>query len=100
MNLLKKESLTLQLKNKMISGEALIYERADGVVYAKYRDAPHNQIPRWIIGGDPAGVARAQGDLISYGEWQELCQLSEEYPTLKKLLDTLVTTYYTIKEHK
>ena len=84
----------------MIPGQALIYERADGVVYARYRDAPHNKIPRWIIGGDPAGVARAQGDLLSYSEWQELCELSLTYPTLKKLLDTLVTTYYTIKEHK
>lgn len=87
-----------QSKNKMIPGEALIYERADGVVYARYRDAPHNKMPRWIIGGDPAGVARAQGDLLSYAEWQELCELSETYPTLKKLLDQLVTTYYTVKD--
>ena len=85
-------------QGKLLPGEAMIYERSDGVVYAHYRDKP--EIPRWIIGGDPAGVARAQGDLISYSEWQELCELSEEYPTLKKLLDTLVTTYYTIKEHK
>ena len=90
----------LQSKDKMIPGEALIYERADGVVYARYRDAPHNKMPRWIIGGDPAGVARAQGDLLSYSEWQELCELSLTYPTLKKLLDQVVTTYYTVKEHK
>ena len=82
----------------MIPGQALIYERSDGVVYAHYRDPPHNTIPRWIIGGDPAGVARAQGDLLNYAEWQELCKLSLEYPTLRKLLDTLVTTYYTVKE--
>jgi len=85
---------------KLISGEALLYERADGVVYAKYRDHPHSKIPRWVIGGDPAGVARAQGDLINYAEWQELCALSIEYPTLRKLLDTLVTTYYIIKDSK
>lgn len=88
----------LQSKDKMIPGEVLIYERADGVVYARYRDAPHNKIPRWIIGGDPAGVARAQGDLLSYSEWQELCELSLTYPTLKKLLDQVVTTYYTVKD--
>jgi len=87
-----------QKLGKLLPGETLIYERSDGVVYAHYRDKP--EIARWIIGGDPAGVARAQGDLISYAEWQELCELSQEYPTLKKLLDTLVTTYYTIKEHK
>ena len=84
----------------MIPGQSLIYERSDGVVYAHYRDPPHNTIPRWIIGGDPAGMARAQGDLLNYAEWQELCKLSLEYPTLKKLLDKLVTTYYTVKEHK
>ena len=83
---------------KLKPNEALIYERNDGVVYARYQNRP--EIDRWIIGGDPAGVARAQGDLISYIEWQELCELSENYPTLRKLLDTLVTTYYTIKEHK
>ena len=84
----------------MIPGEALIYERADGVVYARYRDPPHNTIPRWIIGGDPAGVARAQGDILNYSEWQDLCRLSEEYPTIKKLLDQLVTIYYTVKDDK
>lgn len=82
-------------RGNLIPGEPLIYERADGVVYAHYRDKP--EIPRWIIGGDPTGVARAQGDLVSYAEWRELCELSEDYPTLRKLLDTLVTTYYTIK---
>ena len=83
---------------KLISGEALIYERSDGVVYARYQNKP--EIERWIIGGDPAGVARAQGDLLNYAEWQELCKLSLEYPTLKKLLDQLVTMYYTVKENK
>lgn len=87
-----------QKRGKLLPGEAMIYERSDGVVYAHYRDKP--EIERWIIGGDPGGVARANGDLISYAEWRELCELSETYPTLKKLLDTLVTTYYTLKEYK
>jgi len=82
----------------LLPNEAIVYERSDGVVYAHYPNNP--DIDRWIVGGDPAGVARAQGDLISYSEWQELCELSENYSTLRKLLDTLVTTYYTIKEHK
>jgi len=87
-------------QGKLIPGEALIYERADGVVYARYRDAPHNTIPRWIIGGDPGGVARAQGDLLDYAEWKNLCMLAQESPTLKKLLDKLVVTYYTMKDNK
>ena len=87
-----------QPKGKLLPGEVLIYERSDGVVYARYQNKP--EIERWIIGGDPAGLARAQGDLLNYAEWQELCKLSLEYPTLEKLLDKLVTMYYTVKEHK
>jgi hypothetical protein len=99
MQVLRKQK-SLSASSKLLPGEALIYERADGVVYARYRDPPHNLIPRWIVGGDPAGVARAQGDLLQYSEWRELCDLSEEYPTIKKLLDQLVTTYYMVKEDK
>jgi|TARA_B100001094_G_scaffold67226_1_gene63434 hypothetical protein len=84
----------------LIPNQSLIYTRADGVVYAQYRDPPHNKIPRWIIGGDPAGVAKAQGDLINYSEWQHLCELSQEHIVLKKLLDKLVNTYYLIKDNK
>lgn len=82
----------------MITGEALLYTRANGVVYAQYRDPPHNTIPRWIIGGDPGAVARAQGDLLDYTEWQDLCKLAVSNPTLKKLMDNLVNTYYMVKE--
>lgn len=83
---------------QLIPNQTLIYERVDGVVYARYRDPPYNKEPRWIVGGDPTAVGLAQGDLITYTEWQELCQLATNYPTLKKLLDKVVVTYYTIKE--
>ena len=83
---------------KLIPNEALIYERSDGVVYAHYRDKP--EIPRWIIGGDPGAVARAQGELLDYGEWQNMCQLATQNTTLKKLMDKLVTTYYMVKDNK
>ena len=82
----------------LIPGQALIYERSDGVVYARYRDPPHNELGRWIIGGDPAGVARAQGDMLHYSEWRTLCELAQTNSTLKKQLDQLVTTYYIIKD--
>ena len=76
----------------------MLYTRANGVVYAQYRDPPHNTIPRWIIGGDPGAVAREQGDLLDYTEWQDLCKLAVSNPTLKKLMDNLVNTYYMVKE--
>lgn len=86
------------MSEKLIPGEALIYERSNGVVYAHYRDKP--EIPRWIVGGDPGAVARAQGKLVDYSEWQDMCDMCAENPTLMKLMDKLVTTYYMIKENK
>tara|TARA_B100001093_G_scaffold392865_1_gene379449 strand:+ start:103 stop:372 length:270 start_codon:yes stop_codon:yes gene_type:complete len=83
---------------KLIPGKALIYERANGVVYARYAEDP--ELPRWIIGGDPGAVARAQGKLLDYSEWQDLCDVASENETLKKLMDKLVTTYYIIKDSK
>lgn len=85
-------------QHKLIPGAALIYERADGVTYARYRDPPHNIQPRWIVGGDPQGVSRAQGNLFSYSEWQEMMELAENYPTLKSQMQKLVTTYYMVKD--
>lgn len=84
-------------KTKMIPDQPLIYERANGVVYAKYRDAPHNTIPRWIIGGDPVAVARARGEVISHREFADIQILAEEYPVLKEQLEQLRTVYYMIK---
>ena len=88
------------MDQKLIPGEALIYERADDVLYARYRDPPHNRIPRWIVGGDADGVSRAQGNLFSYSQWQEMMDLAKEYPTLKKQLQAAVTTYYIVKDSK
>jgi len=81
---------------ELLPGEALIYERSNGVVYARYANRP--EIDRWVVGGDPGAVARAQGRLLDYGEWQKLCDLCETNHTLKKQMDKLVNTYYVIKD--
>jgi hypothetical protein len=86
----------VQKLGELLPGEALIYERADGVVYARYRDKP--EIERWIIGGDPGAVARAQGELLDYGSWKELCELAMQNKSLMKQLDKTVTMYYLIKD--
>ena len=80
----------------LIPGEPLIYERANGVVYARYRDRP--DIERWIIGGDPNAVARAKGQLLHWGEWEDLQSLAQENSALKEQLDKTVTLYYLIKD--
>lgn len=92
--------------DKLIPGEALIYERANGVVYARYRDPPHNTLPRWVVGGDPAGFIPGTSipkptdwhienplpdwDLISRNEtlrnkYKEFLDLQEKYKTWETL---------------
>ena len=95
---ISKDVQMTQKQGKLLPGEALIYERSDGVVYAHYRDKP--EIPRWIIGGDPGAVARAQGELLDYSEWKNLCEVAQTNTTLKKQIDQLVTTYYIVKDSK
>lgn len=85
-------------QDKLIPGEPLIYERTDGVVYARYRDPPHNTIPRWIIGGDPDAVNRAQGCLFSYSEWQDMMRIAEKNYTLKTQMQKLLDIYYVVKD--
>lgn len=83
---------------KLIPGEPLIYERVNGVVYAKYRDKP--EIPRWMIGGDPDAVNKAQGCLFSYSEWQDMMRIAEDNHTLKTQMQKLLDIYYIVKDDK
>ena len=81
----------------LIPNQALIYERANGVVFARYRDPPHNKTPRWVIGGDPDQTARALG-IVSYDEWKKVMQVAESNANIKKQLDRLMIMYYTVKD--
>ena len=84
----------------LIPGQALINERANGVVYARYRDPPYNEMyDRWIIGGDPDAVNRATGNLFSYSEWQDMMRLAETNHTLKTQMKKLLDIYYIVKEN-
>jgi hypothetical protein len=84
----------------LIPGEVLIYERVDGVVYARYRDPPHNAIPRWVIGGPVDSTSRAMGNLFSFSEWQDMMRLAQENQTFRKELDKLLTLYYICKKEE
>jgi len=85
----------------LIPGEALIYERANGVVYARYRDPPYNEMyDRWIIGGDPEAVSKATGNLFSYADWQEMMHIAETNHTLKTQMKKLLDIYYLLKDDK
>lgn len=78
--------------------ETLIYERVDGVVYARYQNRP--DIPRWIIGGDEDAVNKANGNLFGYGDWTDMMRLAKEHPTLKHQIKKLLDIYYIIKNDK
>jgi len=80
------------------SNEPLIYERVDGVVYARYQNRP--EIPRWIIGGDEDALCKATGNLFSWSEWQDMMKLSKTNPTLELQMKKLLDIYYIIKDDK
>lgn len=83
--------------HKLIPGEALVYERANGVVYARYRDPPHNKLPRWVVGGDPRGfingtsIPRSDVGLEEYDtvipDWNLLQQYTELQSKYKEFLE-------------
>jgi hypothetical protein len=77
----------------LIPGEALIYERANGVTYARYRD--RRDIPRWIIGQDQTNDPQ-----LNYSNWQDMIRLAENNTALKSQLDKLLNLYYLVKEEK
>jgi hypothetical protein len=81
----------------LIPNEPLIYERANGVVFARYRDPPHNKIPRWVIGGEPDATAKALG-IVSFDEWKNVMQIVESNANVKKQFDRLMTMYYVVKD--
>jgi hypothetical protein len=84
----------------LIPEQPLIYERADGVVYARYRDPPYNTKPRWIVGGDPEAVNRAQGNLFSYSDWQDMMRIAETNYTLKTQIQKLLDIYYIVRNEQ
>jgi len=83
-----------------ITGQALIYERVDGVVYARYRDPPYNHQPRWIIGGDADAVAKAKGSFLSWNDFETMNKLAKEHPALKKQMSKLLDLYFLLKDNQ
>jgi len=90
--------LAEQKLGNLIHDQPLIYERANGVVFARYRDKP--EIPRWIIGGEPGAVAQANGQFISASDFQDICKLSLTNVAIKEILDQLIVVYTLVKENK
>jgi len=80
----------------LIPGAVMIYERVGTTVYARYRDTPHNRLPRWAIGeAAPSGPEVPQ----YYRDWLEITRMAKENVTLQKQLDKLYMSYYTIRGH-
>ena len=81
-----------------LAHERLIYERANGVVYARFSDEPKKTTynGRWVIGGESDAVNEALGR-VSYEQYKQLFALADEYPTLRKQLDKTLNLYYIIR---
>lgn len=77
----------------LIPGAALIYERSNGVIYARYRDPPHNTIPRWEIGRIENKM------LLGYTDFRQMIELAESNPAFKELFDSMLIMYYLLKDN-
>ena len=81
----------------LVPGQALIYERVDDVVYARYRDDPYRNIPRWVVGGYPEAceraVAKEQGDLFTYKDWQDINEMAKTNKALSRYLHKILDIY-------
>lgn len=83
------------MSGRLIPGAALVYENVNGVVYARYRDPPHNTIPRWAIGGTDL-----KDNSISYNDFKNIMTLSETNTVIKNHLDKLLDIYFILKDSK
>lgn len=77
----------------LIPNERIIYEREEGVVYARYPNRP--DIHRWPIGWD-----QTAGPQFNYSDWEDLTRLAETNTALKKQLDKLLNLYYLLKDEQ
>jgi hypothetical protein len=82
--------------SSFVPGEPMIYERDGEIVYARYRDPPHNKIPRWVM----SGHAHLQNDLFSYADFTEILEMSKTHPSVHELLSKLYTVYALSKNNK
>lgn len=70
----------------LIPGQALIYERVDGQVFARYRDPPYNTMPRWLVGGE----AKTKPE---YTLWKSILAEAETNKVLRDALDRVIIVY-------
>jgi hypothetical protein len=66
-----------------IPGEELIYERAAGLVYARYTNPKLRHIKRWIIGGDPDGFIPGTG-MPKPEEWLHFQQCTPDWNIMQQ----------------
>ena len=76
----------------LIPGAALIYERANGVTYARYRDPPHNSIPRWEIGRDD------NSPVFGYNDFKRMQLIAEHHEGFRDAWHNMLTQYYLLKD--
>ena len=84
-------------------GAKYIYERVDGVTYA--REFGANSSERFEIGYDWSGEDQQRGRsirdrLMEDKLWGNIRRAAENNPALKDALDRAIEIYYLTKEHK
>lgn len=76
----------------LIPDQPLIYERANGIIYARYRDPPYNSMPRWEIG------RYANSPMFNYNDFKRMQFIAEHHAGFKHAWENLLTQYYLLKD--
>jgi hypothetical protein len=76
-------------------GATYIYERVDGVVYAREAGKTHRKAIGWDYGSEPRSFT-APNQI----NWVDLFETAHANPALQKALDRVILLYQTIKEDK
>jgi len=73
----------------LIPDQPLIYERANGVTYARYRDPPYNKQPRWVV-GEMLDSPKWKNDRL----WNDIREAAKTNKVLQEALERVIMLYH------
>jgi hypothetical protein len=79
-------------------GSTYIYERSNGVVYAREKGSTERQPIGWDHGSNPDEAYKKMVD--ESVSWREILTAAKTNPALQKALDRAILIYQTIKEER
>lgn len=81
-----------------VTKAALVFEKdGDNVVWARYRDPPHNSIPRWKVGTSNT-LGQPVESKLSYRDFNNMQTLAKKNENFAQQFSKTLTLYYMLSE--